>query len=109
MIAEYLDRGSLVARMEYYKEHTAEESGEHYAYSVALREIRNAPAADVAPVVRCKDCVHARKKNDYESAYLCYGILICTNCEVGEDGWLPVWPQHFCSYGRQKGDASDEV
>ena len=51
MIAEYLDRGSLVARMEYYKEHTAEESGEHYAYSVALREIRNAPAADVAPVV----------------------------------------------------------
>lgn len=54
MIAEYLDRGSLVARMEYYKEHTAEESGEHYAYSVALREIRNAPAADVAPVVHGK-------------------------------------------------------
>ena len=37
MIAEYLDRGGLVARMEYYKGHTAEESGEHYAYSVALR------------------------------------------------------------------------
>lgn len=52
MISEYLDRGSLVARMEYYKEHTTEESGEHYAYTVALREIRNAPAADVAPVVR---------------------------------------------------------
>lgn len=52
MIAEYLDRGGLVARMEYYKGHTAEESGEHYAYSVALREIRNAPTADVAPVVR---------------------------------------------------------
>lgn len=51
MIAEYLDRGGLVARMEYYKGHTAEESGEHYAYSVALREIRNAPTADVAPVV----------------------------------------------------------
>lgn len=51
MTAEYLDRGSLVARMEYYKEHTMEESGEHYAYLVALREIRNAPACDVAPVV----------------------------------------------------------
>ena len=51
MTAEYLDRGSLVARMEYYKEHTMEESGEHYAYLVALREIRNAPASDVAPVV----------------------------------------------------------
>ena len=51
MTAEYLDRGSLVARMEYYKEHTMEESGEHYAYLVARREIRNAPACDVAPVV----------------------------------------------------------
>ena len=51
MTAEYLDRSSLVARMKYYEEHTTEESGEHYAYSVALREIRNAPAADVAPVV----------------------------------------------------------
>ena len=51
MTAEYLDRSSLVARMKCYEKHTTEESGEHYAYSVALREIRNAPAADVAPVV----------------------------------------------------------
>ena len=51
MPAEYLNRSSLVARMKYYEKHTTEESGEHYAYSVALREIRNAPAADVAPVV----------------------------------------------------------
>lgn len=52
MTDEYLDRSSLVARMKYYEEHTTEGSGEHYAYSTALREIRNAPAADVAPVVR---------------------------------------------------------
>lgn len=51
MTAEYLDRSSLVARMKYYEKHTTEESGEHYAYSVALREIRNAPAADVVEVV----------------------------------------------------------
>lgn len=51
MATEYLDRSGLAARLEYYKEHTPEESGEHYAYSVALREVRNAPAADVAPVV----------------------------------------------------------
>lgn len=51
MTAEYLNRSSLVARMKCYEKHTTEESGEHYAYSVALREIRNAPAADVAPVV----------------------------------------------------------
>ena len=90
MIAEYLDRGSLVARMEYYKEHTAEESGEHYAYSVALREIRNAPAADVAPVVRCKDCIYTRKL---------YGGLVCKygTCSGGflrED--------FFCANGTRK-------
>lgn len=54
MADEYLDRSSLVARMKYYEEHTTEGSGEHYAYSTALREIRNAPAADVAPVVHGK-------------------------------------------------------
>lgn len=54
MTAEYLDRSSLVARMKYYEKHTTEESGEHYAYSVALREIRNAPAADVVEVVHAK-------------------------------------------------------
>lgn len=99
MTAEYLDRGSLVERMEYYKNHTTEESGEHYAYSVALREIRNAPAADVVPVVRCKDCAYTREKDEYESVYLCDEYVICTH---SEDGWRPVWPTHFCGYGERK-------
>jgi hypothetical protein len=88
MIAEYLDRGSLVARMEYYKEHTAEESGEHYAYSVALREIRNAPAADVAPVVQCKDCKHH---------YDC-GVHFCDRLGMN----FPDDSDFFCSYGERK-------
>ncbi len=61
MTDEYLARSSLVARMKYYEEHTTEGSGEHYAYSVALREIRNAPAADVAPVVRGKPITKIRE------------------------------------------------
>lgn len=65
MAAEYLDKGGLAARLEYYKERTPEESGEHYAYSVALREVRDAPAADVVPVVRCKDCQRCVETADY--------------------------------------------
>lgn len=42
------------------------------------------PAADVAPVVRCKDCTHL------------YGTL-CTAC-----GLLPRKPDDFCSYGEPK-------
>lgn len=79
MIAEYLDKGSLVARMGYYKEHTTEGSGEHYAYGVALREIRNAPAANVAPVVRCKDCKHSTLPSELTQRYGKPGTLTCHN------------------------------
>ena len=77
MTAEYLDRSSLVARMEYYEGHTTEESGEHYAYSVALREIRNAPAADVAPVVHGK---WLRGNDDW------YG-LTTIQCPICSEEW----------------------
>lgn len=60
------------------------------------------PLPDAVPVVRCEDCANARKKEDYESTYLCDEVLICTSCEASEDGWLPVWPTHFCSYGERK-------
>jgi hypothetical protein len=90
MIAEYLDKGSLVARMGYYKEHTTEGSGEHYAYGVALREIRNAPAANVAPVVRCKDCEYSYD----EISYLCCSHGVCADCEVP--------PNFYCAEGKRK-------
>lgn len=48
-MAEYIDRAKLIERIEYYMGHTGGEA--HYAYSVALKEIRNAPAEDVLPVV----------------------------------------------------------
>lgn len=101
MIAEYLDKGSLVARMGYYKEHTTEGSGEHYAYGVALREIRNAPAANVAPVVYgrwvrphwknssyccdCSECGGEAMHRDYQ--WYKNGIYpICPNCGAIMDG-----------------------
>lgn len=99
MIFEYLDRGSLVARMKYYKEHTTEESGEHYAYTVALREIRNAPAADVAPVVHCKDCKYYRVSTMLAPNKFCFRLK-----HPVED--RPIGynfaPDDFCSYGERK-------
>ena len=75
MTDEYLDRSSLVARMKYYEEHTTERSSEHYAYSAALREIRNAPAADVAPVVHGK-WVHSRYDRSSEQ----FDVVKCSRC-----------------------------
>ena len=97
MTAEYLDRSSLAARMKYYEEHTTEESGEHYAYSVALREIRNAPAADVAEVVRCKDCA---------KHYIVLGRDMCAKNAQGSEGhWIGLSatvPDGFCHRGVHK-------
>lgn len=50
-----------------------------------IRDLVNSiPAADVVPVVRCKDCAHL------------YGTL-CTVC-----GLLPRKPDEFCSRGERK-------
>ena len=46
-----IKRADLIARIKYYIEHTPEDSREHYAYSVMLKEILNLHAVDVVPVV----------------------------------------------------------
>ena len=104
MTDEYLERSSLVARMKYYEEHTTEGSGEHYAYSTALREIRNAPAADVAPVVRCKDCEHARDLGFQ------FGSLVHESWFCIYNGPHTTGANDFCSHGqkREEGELEDD-
>jgi hypothetical protein len=53
--------------------------------------LRAIPAADVAPVVRCKDCRKGIPDSEYATAYSCYGI------------WHK--PDWFCAGGvRKDGD-----
>lgn len=73
------------------------------------RVLMQAATVDAVQVTRCMDCESARELTKHESIYLADGVLICTNCEVGEDGWLPVWPQHFCGYGRKKDGSEEDV
>ncbi len=54
------------------------------AYDMA-KLVKNAPAADVVEVVRCKDCIHS---SDYGK--------IC-HYSVGRD----VSPDHYCGYGER--------
>ena len=55
-----------------------------------LREVSVAPAADVAPVVRCKDCIYTRKL--YGRLVCKYGT--CSGCILRED--------FFCANGKRK-------
>mgnify|MGYP004515539873 CR=1 FL=1 len=62
------------------------------AVLVAVRLLGKVPAADVAPVVRCKDC----KYGDYDSKP--DGAMVCLRTKDG------FWRKEtdFCSYGERK-------
>lgn len=60
--------------------------------AVLLRMIEDAPAADVAPVVRCKDC---------ENSYYAVDDLICS---YGPCVDCPVSPDFWCANGRRRED-----
>lgn len=81
-MAEYIDRGTAIAKL------TALEVTEPNAtMTSAKRLLADMPAADVAPVVRCKDC----KYN--------VGTKKCLN----PDSFFAVpKDDDFCSYGERK-------
>ena len=58
-----------------------------------LREVSDTPAADVAPVARCRGCKHSYE--DLGGLYCSYGP--CVDCPVSPDFW--------CANGRRREDA----
>lgn len=58
----------------------------------AICMIEDAPAADVAPVVRCKDCEYSYD----EISYLCCSHGVCVDCEVP--------PNFSCAYGKRRAE-----
>ena len=57
----------------------------------AIDIIEDAPAADVAPVVRCKDCEHLVNATVNGN-----GFLIC---DISD---MEIAPDDFCSYGERR-------
>ena len=64
-----------------------------------LDYIDSEPAADVAPVVRCKDCKH-------------YDLGVClkiySDGNAHPEAWQPRRPEDFCSYGKRKDGGAGE-
>ena len=80
-MAEYIERSAAIKAAK----HAWAKGLEPSQYIEAL------PAADVAPVVRCRDCAHL------------FGTL-CTVC-----GLLPRQPDDFCSRGERKDGADHDT
>ena len=78
-MAEYIDRGIAIAKLT-----ALEVTDRNATMTSAKRSLADMPAADVAPVVRCKDC---RKFKTYA-------------CRMVASGY-----DDFCSYGERKDGA----
>lgn len=79
-----------------YIEREAAEDAVGEAYLKGLNPewaVRDVPTADVAPVVRCKDCENAQNE--------CGGMIICRVYKH------IMWLQDFCSYGKRKDGGAD--
>ena len=60
---------------------------------VQVKIIRELPAANVAEVVRCKDC-------KYKVRTIANGIVLCAE----KHGMIRPHENDFCSYGERRGD-----
>lgn len=87
-MAEYIEREALIGDLTAAMDHRG--MGQVIGQTL-IRYVKRQPAADVAPVVRCKDCTHL------------YGTL-CTAC-----GLMPRKPDDFCSLGERKDGADSDT
>lgn len=98
MAGDYIRRDFALAGTELYK------YGEMEIEAVCAEHIQQLPAADVAPVVHCKDCKHGElyARNDGETGVYCN----CSNSifkYANENTFTPVRDvDDFCSHGEWK-------
>ena len=97
-MAEYIDREALIAefkRMKLGENSFIERVFADGVYAV----IEQFHAADVAPVVRCKDCKH-------------YDLGVClkiySDGNAHPEAWQKRKPEDFCAYGERKDGADAE-
>lgn len=97
-MAEYIERSAVFEQFDNADADVCETDdfgGVDYGFGMKnIKELINAiPAAEVAEVVRCKDCKH-------------YDLGVClkiySDGNTHTEAWQPRKPEDFCSYGERK-------
>lgn len=81
-MAEYIDREKIFPNKVFY----VNENNPNTSIDELINRIYSIPAADVIPVVRCKNCVYANDKGG--------------TCHFGEGSYVK--PDHYCGYGEKR-------
>ena len=98
MADEYIRREDLIQHLEKCKKGAAVTNLVWASIMAVECYVRDMPAADVSPVVRCKEC----KYGDYDSKP--DGAMVCLRTKDG------FWRKEtdFCSYGERKDNDEHE-
>ena len=91
-MGDYISRDMAIARLT-----KVEVTNRLATMTDAKREIAEVPAADVVPVVRCKDCKHFNFEH-----MECENEAVSTDHEGGASYSLNFYLDDFCSYGERK-------
>jgi hypothetical protein len=87
-MSEYLKRKVVINKVNEIPAHF--NSGDiRYGIEIAIQAIKDTPTADVAEVVRCKDCKH-------------YVAQYCTRDIKSRTNMFYMCADDFCSYGERK-------
>jgi hypothetical protein len=82
---EYIEREAAIAEVEEWHDMYPDSDAAREALSLAKRAIRKLPAADVRPVVLCRDCKHRFiTPNGWHCPYAEWGIEDDDFCSCGE-------------------------
>ena len=99
-MAEYIEREALLKFIENGLNNP--DSAKAFGYDAVeiMTEVQYAPAADVVPVVRCKDCEHFAEAKGKDSGKPCgYG-----QCKLPTGVRGIVFADDFCSFGERRGE-----
>ena len=93
MAKEYIEREAAKARLRMWITDCvlAGDNDEAYCYRACIDLLDSIPAADVVPVIHCKDCVYAHPLKDSKYDYLCH-YWNGHSCNQNQ----------FCSQGKRK-------
>lgn len=102
-MAEYIERAAAVTVCDkQYREclRKSDFCGDTVAWNICA-DIKAIPAADVAPVVRCKGCKHSTLPSELTQRYGKPGTLTCHNMHAPSNR-RNVGSNDFCSYGEPR-------
>ena len=97
---EYIERETILKELELQRPDAFDNFASKVAYlviEIIIDVVKAIPAADVAPVVRCKDCEYASywygNDNLKNTKYLCF---------FAEDEGVKTFADDFCSRGKRR-------